>query len=193
MIKKGRTRVKYMVVLFSVFGFLSFGQEIVIENDSLLLWRKDRLLTWSDFRGVSVTPKKMGIHQAAASATGPVFVHREDDNGNMLPYPISYFYKSISWSISKDSTLLRHEQLHFDIKELYIRKMRMGFMELSEQKIYDSTAYSNLSNKVLKECAEVQSKYDKEVSFNKVKQQEWRKCIDKELEELKEYEFIPEQ
>lgn len=194
MIKMDKTRIKFIGVFFLVFGFLSFGQEVVVENDSLILWRKDHFLTWSDFKGTPKTPKdKMGIHQAAASATGSVFIHRKDDNGNMIPYPISYFYKTISWSISKDSILLQHEQLHFDIKELYIRKMRMGFMELSEQKNYDSAAYSNLSNKILKECAEVQNKYDKEVSFNKVKQNEWRKCIDKELEDLEEYEFIPEQ
>lgn len=193
MIKKDRTRIKCMVVFFLVFGFLSFGQEIVIENDSLLLWRKDRFLTWSDFKGVPVTQKKMGIHQAAASATGPVFVHREDDNGNLIPYPVSYFYKSLSWSISKDSILLQHEQLHFDIKELYIRKMRVKFMNLKGQDIYDSEVYQNISSEILDECNETQIKFDKEVSFNKIKQNEWRKCIDRKLEELKEYEYIPEE
>jgi hypothetical protein len=194
MIKKDKSRIKCIGLFFLVFGFLSFGQEIVIENDSLILWRKDRLLTWNDFEGMPKNPKgKMGIHEAAVTATGPVFVHHEDNKGNLIPYPLCYFYKSLSWSITEDSLLLAHEQLHFDIQEVYIRKMRMRFIELSEQNIYDSSVYSSLSNKILKECAEVQSKYDKEVSFNKVKQNEWRKCIDKELEELKEYEFVPEQ
>ncbi len=110
----------------------------------------------------------------------------------MLPYPLTYFYKSISWSISKDSVLLSHEQLHFDIWELFIRKLRMGYKELSENNVYDNAAYDNLYTQIFDSCMDMQNEYDKEVRFNKPKQQEWINKINNELKELKEYEFTPE-
>ncbi len=85
-----------------------------------------------------------------------------------------------------------HEQLHFDIKELYIRKLRKGYEELVKKNVYENSAYSNLSEKILERCSTVQNEYDKEVRFNKTEQMEWRKQIDKGLEELKEYEYYPE-
>ncbi|WP_298507084.1 hypothetical protein [uncultured Maribacter sp.] len=182
----------FLAITFLI-GFLSFGQEIVSENDTLLLWAKLRPLDWNDFKGSSKIPKnKYRVHTAAETATGPVFIHRTDKNGNKVPYPLNYFYKSLSWSISNDSLLLIHEQLHFDIKELYIRKMRIGFEEFTHKNIYESYVYKDFSEKILEQCRQVQKDYDKQVSFNKTKQEEWRKYIDKELDALKKYEYIPE-
>ena len=164
-----------------------------MENDSLKLWRTGDKLEWSDFKGklTIVYGKVMGVHQAAASATGPIFVHREDINGNMVPYPLAYFYKNISWTISKDSLLLEHERLHFDIKELFVRKIRKKFKNLIQQNVYDSDAYAKFSDEILKECSEMQNNYDKEVSFNRIKQNEWKQFINKEQEKLKEFEYAP--
>ena len=169
----------------------SFAQEIVLENDSLILWNANRQLTWSDFTGepIKAYGKVSGIHQAAASATGPIFVHRPDVDGNMIPYPLTYFYKNLSWTIAKDSLLLEHEQLHFDIKELCVRQMRKEFDSLKGEDYYDSKKYSEISARVLEECSQTQKKYDKEVSFNKIKQNEWKQFIHEEIEKLKQYEF----
>ncbi|MCR9264006.1 MAG: hypothetical protein NXH86_07585 [Flavobacteriaceae bacterium] len=184
---------KGIVIISVLIGFISFGQDVIIENDTLILWTKERPLSWKDFNGKSKTPKNhSGIHTAAETATGPIFIHKMDKNGNMVPYPLNYFYKSLSWTISNDSLLLVHEQLHFDIKELYIRKLRKGYEELVKKNVYENSAYSNLSEKILERCSTVQNEYDKEVRFNKTEQMEWRKQIDKGLEELKEYEYYPE-
>lgn len=184
---------KTLLIISTLIGFVSFGQKPIIENDTIILWSKTRPLVWIDFKGKTKPPRQeYGIYTAAATAAGSEFVHQMDKNGNMVPYPLNYFYKSLSWSISKDSLLLFHEQLHFDIAEVYVRKLRMGYTELIGKNIYESSAYSNLSDKMFEKCSEVQSEFDKEVSFSKITQQEWRKRIDKELEELKKYEYLPE-
>ena len=172
---------------------MSFGQETIVENDTIVLWSKLRPLVWTDFQGETKTPKKeFGIYTGAVTAAGPVFVHRRDKNGNMVPYPLTYFFKSLSWSISNDSLLLFHEQIHFDIAEVYTRKLRKGYKDLIEENIYENSAYSNLSDEILEKCAELQSEFDKELSFSKTTQEEWRKRIDEELEELKDYEYLLE-
>lgn len=118
---------KILLLISTLIGFVSFGQETIIENDTLVLWVKNRPLVWKDFKGKTKPPKnEYGVYTAAETAAGPVFVHRMDKNGNMIPYPLNYFYKFLSWSISNDSLLLIHEQLHFDISEVYIRKLRMA-------------------------------------------------------------------
>lgn len=184
---------KIIVIISIVIGFTSFGQETIIENDTIILWSKTRPLVWADFKGkTKLTKKENGIYTGALTAAGPVFVHQMDKNGNMISYPLTYFFKLLSSSISDDKLLLFHEQIHFDIAEVYTRKLRKSYAELIEDKIYESSVYSDLSNKIAENCAELQNEFDKEPSFSKTTQEKWRKRIDKELEELKEYEYYPE-
>jgi len=87
-----------------------------------------------------------------------------------------------------DNSLL-HEQKHFDIAEIFARKLRR---EVSE-KIISSADYieyfHKIYNKIAKEYNNFQSFYDQETrnGNNKGKQKEYNSIITNELELLKDY------
>lgn len=169
------------------------GQNLVIENDSLLLWNKDRLLKWEDFKGKGKSPSKVNvIHQVAEIIPIIRLVYLKNEQGIEKETFLCYFSKKESWSITKDPKILEHEQLHFDLMEVFTRRIRKKYVELDSLGITDFAEYDLHVSKIMKECRDLNDQYDKEVLLNFPKQHEWRKCIDKELEELKEYEYIPE-
>ena len=183
---------KVILIISALIGFSSFGQETIIENDTIILWSKTRNLTWEDFKSkIKSSEKQNGIYTGAVTASGPVFIYRTDKNGIDVPYPLTYFFKSKSWTISNDSLLLFHEQLHFDIAEVYTRKLRKMYNQLIETESYESSKFSELSEKISNECAERQKEFDNNPAYNREKQLEWRMIIDKELEQLAEFEYTP--
>lgn len=183
---------KWFFCFLLIMGTLSVnGQIVVSENDTLILWKKERSLKWEDFQGEKVKPKSIYVvHQVAGTGTIIKYFYKLDKNGEPFPYPLCYFDKSRSWSISNDSEMLMHEQIHFDIEELFVRKIRKEFTKLKKEGVTDSHVYSEYASKMLDECSNVQDRYDNEVHFDIIKLKEWRTNIDKELETLKDFEFI---
>ncbi|WP_228420345.1 DUF922 domain-containing protein [Chryseobacterium sp. 5_R23647] len=101
------------------------------------------------------------------------------------------FIEDKSWKDDKkisDYSLL-HEQKHFDIAEIFARKLRR---EVSE-KIISSADYIEsfykIYNKITKEYNNFQSLYDQDTKngTNKAKQKEYNSIIINELELLKDY------
>ncbi len=182
---------KRFIILFLIgLSFSTYSQEEIIENDSLLLWQSNRPLNWKDFKG---EPKPLRIHNMAGTAPKIIFIFREGENGVMFPFPLCYFEKYRSWTSTENIRTLEHEQIHFDIEEIYTRKLRMKFEDLKTRFIYDSEIYNFYVDDIFNKCSETQNKYDVEVFNNIKKQEEWKIRITKELKELKEYEYIPEQ
>ena len=89
----------------------------------------------------------------------------------------------------KTDYILSHEQGHFDIAEIFARKLNK---KMSEYR-FDKKTYQKDLNKIyhdiLDEKEKMQNDYDKETnhSINKEKQAEWLKKIAKMLEEYKDY------
>ena len=89
-----------------------------------------------------------------------------------------------------NESVLAHEQKHFDIDELYARKLRKQVKENTY------TSYSNLKTKsdslynvIDKEMDIFQDKYDEETdgSMNGDKQREWNKKVMDEIHALSLY------
>lgn len=157
------------------FGFSGFAQEI----EEGVLWSADKRLRWSDFRG-KVPPAAV---PAATTASGISYKY----SANLIHHEVeldfevnAYFYPNESWYKPEvcDDLILSHEQLHFDISELFARKMRNKLQRTSFsdnvkaeiRKIYRET---------LEELQKFQEQYDWETSFsrNAQKQLEWNKKI----------------
>nr|WP_299383648.1 DUF922 domain-containing protein [Allomuricauda sp.] len=168
------------ILCILLLGFLGFGQEI----EEGILWDGNKRLTWADFRG-KVPPAAV---PAATTASGISYRY----SANLIHHEVhldfevnAYFYPNESWYKPEvcDDLILSHEQLHFDIAELFARKMRdklerTSFSDNVKQEIRD------IYRDILKELEEYQDLYDWETSFsrNAQKQLEWNQKIAKALD-----------
>jgi len=152
---------------------------------SFFTWTEIKKLTWADFQGVP-------IENAAevAMATSSVEYSYYTKNKQVFWTVLAKYYPKLSWSKkSKQSAyILQHEQLHFDITELYARLFRKRLAE-NIKSTGDLSKISGISSTIMKEWQEEQDDYDKETnhSMNEKKQAEWNLNLKQRLDALKEF------
>lgn len=162
-------------------GLISFSQEI----EESYAWDANRKLTWNDFKGV-VPPDSA---PAATTASGISYKY----SANLLHHEVqldfevnAFFYPNESWYKPKvcNDLILSHEQLHFDISELFARKMRKRLNETSFSDNVKAEIRS-IYKETLKELSDFQDCYDWETNFsrNRVQQLRWNEQIAKALAE----------
>lgn len=173
--------MKYLSVILLTFVI---ANESLYSGNHLILWNHHIRLTWDDFQGPADKQRRVGV-QAATQVMIELNSHIES---NQAHFSVScYFEKPSSWTINRESDyLLAHEQLHFDIAELYAREMRKRLKALS------GVCHGNLESRVRQIYREVnrehnafQDRYDRETehSKNRGKQAEWEVKVARLLEE----------
>jgi len=177
-------------MIFTRFLFFFIITQFTFAQEAEKPWRVNEKLAWSDFTG-----KPNANHPfSATTATGLSYGFSADIVGDkvMVNYSIkSYFLPHDSW-VKKDSTnddtLLAHEQLHFDITELYVRKFRKKLSVFQFTKNVQEEIEA-LYAPIAKNRVAAQQLYDAETehSKNKVKQQEWENKIAVALKMLKQF------
>ncbi len=175
------------IILYITFLFFSSSPTISYAqaaNEELLEWNAAKKLTWSDYKG-SVDRSS----DAAASTTTYLAIEYNIKNSDFSYRIQSRFSKTRSWGLHKTAYILSHEQGHFDIAEVFARKLHK---KMSEYKFNSKTYQKDLKkiyDEILEEKEEAQNNYDGETrhSINKIKQAEWLKKIEKMLEEYEEY------
>lgn len=173
--------------IFLLGFFLSLGFTICSNcmAQDTIHWRPDYKLKWEDFKGKPDSSSQFG----AISYPGIKYsLSANEDSFNVKV--ICFFIKSRSWSKLKSSdTLLMHEQVHFDIAELFARRLRKAF---AEYKFNYPTVGKDIDNLFLlnkQERAKMDTLYDKETDFSRNRKQQllWNKKIKTELDKLKKY------
>jgi len=160
-------------------------------DSNLILWCADQRLGWDDFQGPADPNRKAGV-QSAAQVMIELNTRTE---GNRVYFNVAcYFERDRSWTINhQNSYLLAHEQLHFDIAELYARKMRKRLRELSgvNQRNLESRV-RQIYREVNREHNAFQDRYDRETdhSKNREKQAVWEAKVKRMLEETSAYSAI---
>lgn len=174
-----------IIICTSVAKYSNFENQ----EDDKILWSSKRKLIWDDFKGA--VPDT--IEPFLAAITGyTIKLHYECLDNIVLNYKIeNYFIKSKSWTITTDTQTLAHEQLHFDIAELYARKIRKSFDSLRLRKNNNVDIYNKIYHSIISKCENYQDLYDKKVIGNNKNQQQWIKKIGAELARLKRYEYNP--
>lgn len=172
---------KLLLLLLLSVSLASFGQG---KDEELISWSENKKLTWADYKGEA----KINADAAASTATYLGIEYNFDSNG--LGYKITcLFSKTKSWVLHKTELILAHEQGHFDIAEIFARKLNR---QMSEYK-FDKNNFTNDLKKIYEgitsEKEEMQNDYDRQTnhSINKEKQAEWLKKIEKMLENFEEY------
>lgn len=159
----------------------------LLDKDKIL-WSSNKL-KWDDFKGVPPTNK--GIIEAETQCEIKFLNIKVVENIPKITLG-TFFVKSKSWTMMDNLLLLKHEQLHFDIYELYTRKIRKKFEELNQKKVSDFKVYQKYYNQIVHDAIKTNEKYDSQVYFNKKRQLEWISHIKKSLENLKQYKYLPE-
>lgn len=171
-----------LILLFT--SNLDYGQEIV----ESISWEASRKLNWNDFKG-SVPPAAVA---AATTASGISYNY----SANLMHHEVqldfevtAFFYPKESWYKPDicDAAILQHEQLHFDISELFARKMRMKLRNTSFTENVKSEI-RKIYRETIKEMEKLQDMYDWETNFsrNDEAQERWNARIKDALERLKE-------
>tara|TARA_R110002051_G_scaffold10175_2_gene38511 strand:- start:3718 stop:4260 length:543 start_codon:yes stop_codon:yes gene_type:complete len=150
-----------------------------------LAWNADSRVDWPHFKGMPSTTNGY----AATSSTGLSQSYEIDGHGflNKEGTTITaYFYPEFSWFRPKDTTayLLGHERAHFDITEIYARKLRKRISEFA----FSSNSKAEIKalyNQVEEERQVMQSQFDAETDHSRNREQEeiWHIVIRKMLEE----------
>lgn len=171
-----------LITLFFLFFCLKTGFS---QTTDTIRWSPHYKLKWDDFQGKPDTPSKYG------AVSNPILrysLSASEDSFNIKVF--CFFIKTRSWSIFKNSdTLLLHEQGHFDITELFARKLRKSFSEYKFNYHTVRKDVDNLFNLNKQERVKMDRLYDKEtnLSRNGKKQIFWNKKINLELEKLKAF------
>lgn len=153
-------------------------------NEELLNWNSSKRLTWADYKAAP-DPSS----DAAASTTTYLMITYNLSNENFNYKIESKFSRTRSWGLHKTPYILSHEQGHFDLAEVFARKLNKKMSEyVFNRKTYQKEL-KKIYQDILSEKEEMQNKYDKETnhSINKEKQAEWLKKIDQMLNEYKAY------
>lgn len=137
------------------------------QQEEVVPWTPDLRLQWTDFR--ATPPAESRIAATTASGISYRFSAIET-NGNMeVDCTIdAFFYPDESWyqpAIAND-IILSHEQRHFDITELFARKMRQriaAFSFTNKVKAEVKTIYGD----ILKEMRDFQKRYDQETNYSR--------------------------
>ena len=164
-----------------IFPFLALTQE---KGEDTLSWSSSRRLEWADYKG----KPDPGSDAAASTATYLGFeysIHNQD-----FSFKISCrFSKNNSWGVVKNEYILSHEQGHFDIAEIFARRLNKKMGEYQFNKDSYRRELDNLYNDILEENEKMQKQYDSETDYsrNKIVQAGWLKKIYGVLEELKNY------
>ena len=119
-------------------------------------------------------PKKAQHFASVNSGMGYRLVSKNRDGKLATAIDVTtYFYPQLSWkknSKENNQDLLKHEQLHWDISELYARKLRAAYKKYIPQKNQ-------------KERLQAQNAYDLETKHGLLKdaQEKWSDKIREEL------------
>lgn len=130
-----------------------------------VIWSASRHLTWDDFKGPIVNAE---VAEAAHLEYGLFYgvrctgrTIRFDVIAAMLPGD-SWVKGSVLESPADNARTLKHEQTHFDLTEVYARKMRRYFAGLYEPCLRSNEDLAALADGLIKSEAAEQKRYDED-------------------------------
>lgn len=160
--------------------FLCFFMVSVFAQDTIY-WNKQRPLAWEDFQAQPMVHEPEAAQ--ATTGVGLAFRFRENIEAATWEYQFdvfSYFLPDLSWYKKEYSNyyLLEHEQTHFNISELFARKLKKELSELTPSESVGEEA-ERIYHKMQKEHAKFQNKYDRETKHSLHIEEEllWQKKV----------------
>lgn len=155
-------------------------------NDSLLYWDSKIKLEWNDFRGIIPDSSEFGAASSIAIQAIP-FWDGETPNVEVR----TIFYPNKAWKKYPTVELLNHEQGHFDLAEIYSRKIRKAICSLHVQDYLEFDKYLEIYNVRYSEYKNASFRYDQETNYGRDNggQTQWNGNILLQLEGLEKYKY----
>ena len=145
-------------------------------------WSENRRLSWEDFKG---PVKAVSEESAAATNCGIGFKTVGGKNGKPEVVVYNTFYTNRSWvrSDAKIPEILVHEQGHFDLCEIYTRKLRQRMTNFNFDVADVRSALMNIYEQLQNEYELRQQAYETETTHgtNIPVQKKWQQRISQEL------------
>ncbi len=175
--------------MLKVFYFFLISMLIQPMEDSIL-WDESHHLKWTDFRGLP----NNNIDAAAITVSGITLdLFAKTTQTKLIEFKAmieARFYPDQSWYRKELASpfILAHEQLHFDITELFARKFRYQ-IDKTTFSIQIKKEIDKLNNVINTELKDMQEKYDQDSNFsrNRETQRKWQEFIQIELKKLSKY------
>lgn len=180
-------RTHYLIFLILSFNSMNFYSQ----NSDTLFWNKTNKLKYDDFKSNADTINFKNIF-AYSMLVSPINWYGKNDTiyikiKNGFIKQQSFFIRG---NKNEDDNLLSHEQGHFNIQEIELRRFIKALFSVTYQNYNQFRDYYTKQLTLYKERKKiVQKQYDSEtdLSRNVVKQKEWNEKIAKELKELENY------
>jgi len=159
----------------------SFCQE---EGPSKITWDEYVKLNWSDFKGK--VPYNSDLD---AETVVNITISWQCYDGKLIYNIKAEFLSKNSWvkQEKRDDDLLMHERGHFDLNEIYARKMKKALTELKEPCSMEIAEINKIINDLSTEFDDKLQKYDVESKHGTDLeiQKKWDLSIKKQLKDLK--------
>ena len=181
--------------IFFFVGFITLMSFSFVKDD-FILWQENKKLKIQDFKADNKDTVKVNRQQflGAISAIRIEYSSFQRNKNSVPDFSIkTYFDPNESWMLLKNDYVLQHEQIHFDLTELYARKMRKSVESLRQKNITNISIYRKKIQhwNVMKEKASNQFDADNQDYYIKIgqkilfqknpKQEAWKKKVDREL------------
>jgi len=181
--------------IFFFIGFISLMSFSFVKDD-FILWQENKKLKIQDYKAENKDTVKVNRQQflGAISAIRIEYSSFQRNKNSVPDFSIkTYFDPNESWMLLKNDYVLQHEQIHFDLTELYARKMRKSVESLRQKNVTNISIYRKKIQhwNVMKEKASNQFDADNQDYYIKIgqkilfqknpKQEAWKKKVDREL------------
>ena len=181
--------------IFFFIGFISL-MSFSFVKDEFILWQENKKLKIQDFKAENKDTVKVNQQQflGAISAIRIEYSSFQRNKNSVPDFSIkTYFDPNESWMLLKNDYVLQHEQIHFDLTELYARKMRKSVESLRQKNVTNISIYRKKIQRwnAMKEKASNQFDADNQDYYIKIgqkilfqknpKQEAWKKKVDREL------------
>lgn len=173
----------FLSILFLIISLTGFSQKNSKLLKDTLIWSADYELSKSDFQGKA----KKGY---AGNAATFIYLYTQENNGEMQFVVEALMSKTKSALSTNSEYMLKHEKGHFDICEIYARKLRQRMQKKDFMKVKNINAeISGMYKQIIEELKEAQDKYDNQTehSMNMAQQKSWDEKIIIQLRELDDY------
>ncbi|MEQ8304631.1 MAG: DUF922 domain-containing protein [Cyclobacteriaceae bacterium] len=168
-------------MLAKVVLILAILMQLSYADSDPIKWSKTQKLTWVDFQEKAPTQDP----HAARSRVEVRYESQVDKHGAMTMDIESIFIRELSWvkPQNKNDQLLHHEQYHFNITEVWARKLRKEIIGKRWNKKTLEKDFGTLFKKIMNALDKEQSAYDNQTNHSKAEtiQAEWESKIDNEL------------